>query len=344
LDKTRLAPTLRTLATRTPRACTMDAVASAALCPAAAETSAADIVLSNAVLLEKILQSECLTLQDLANAAAVARAWRRPAYADAVWRRIFREYAPSLRSVESQLAGKGLRAAVARVARSVRLAYPRAPTWGLRDFRIAVDLHWRGQPFFAALFPLSRLGDEYDANDADFHAYRDLLGPQQRHALDMQNELGNAQRPDAADVLGDTALLALRMTALRSDGAVACICQQPGPSTWAFGEWNDSTDPDAMKVLMLRDNRRRGYNLAAPLSKNWTLLIRPSVPCSAGAGGDGAIALPRHVPLANGVLYFHEAHDGTDDPPDLVLPDQLSHMPAANVLQLFATAPLPWVQ
>jgi hypothetical protein len=319
----------------------MDAVASAARCPAAAETSAADVVLSSAALLEKILQSDCLTLQDLANAAAVARAWRRPACADAVWRRIFREYAPSLRSVDSQLAGNGLRAAVARVARSVRLAYPRAPTWGLRDFRVAVDLHWRGQPFFAALFPLSRLGDEYDAGDADFHAYRDLLGPQQRHALDMQNELSDAERPNAANVLRDMTLLTLRLTALRSDGAVACICQQPGSSIWASAEWNDSADRTATTVLLLRDNRRRGYNLAAPLSKHWTLLIKPSAPCSARAGGDGAIALPQPMPLSRGVLYFHEARGADHDPP--VLPENRDRRPAADVLKLFVTAPLPWV-
>jgi hypothetical protein len=199
---------------------------------------AAERVLFDRVLLLATLTAGPLaaaTTADLARVAGTCRFFAAVVRGEdaALWRPVWLRECASVREHAAAVAlpaGVGYRASLRQRWRS-RQPPPRPPrVFGVEDYTLTVDCAWRGEPLYAAQFPLTGFsGDafyEYDVHHRVASQAVSSVEPSCAAAFVRAEfregwTLGESPFPEAGTAAFDA--LSASAYVLRSDGAVACL-------------------------------------------------------------------------------------------------------------------------
>jgi hypothetical protein len=315
-------------------------------------SAAVQAVFGQDALLHRILAcDDSLEGADLARAAVVSRTWRRVASTDDLWRRACLAAAPALSAtVDMYSAPRGFRARVAQLHAALRVARAAPATARpLDDFFFAVDIAWRGRPFFSGLFPAANLedGNKGDAWYLDYVAIC-AANALTSAAADTQRPL--RARPTLEELERQDPVFSLRVMVMRTDGAMAVLAELPdiliartgvdflteGPlsrrARYTKTQWQDAT----------RAARERCAG--ETLHLDWTLTLDTVVvllqqPCR-DAGRN--IEYTRHAGKTYAVLQFNAAGaagpQGYEEPALASLEDVQQ-----GLHRVLNNAALPWV-
>lgn len=189
----------------------------------------------------------------------MCRLWSRVAAGDAVWRPVWlQEARSSLRFLESRFAapnGAGFRAAVAQLRTAALLSCE--PEWRLEDYKVAVDVSWRGRPLFSGVSSLDLLefDDTGEEDGAAMLEQTTALQPDESYGPFLLRTLTklHLRHDTAAGLEAETAAAShqcnLRIVVCRDDGAMACLAGDE-PCKYVATRFTESPTPHLTDVAL----------------------------------------------------------------------------------------------